>query len=170
MHIRRNSSLSVFNSVFAGYNTGLLLDGTKSYTNATSATAKTLDIQNCALIGMKVADLAGEAKITTANVAGTGTSTEITAFFNTTAYANSLIAENATAKIASSFYDGATSTKPSSFLPEAGSALLTGASFASTKISGTGTFFTPTTHIGAFGVTDWTKEAWVNFDPQNTVY
>jgi len=34
MHIRRNSSLSVFNSVFAGWNTGLLLDATTTYANA----------------------------------------------------------------------------------------------------------------------------------------
>jgi uncharacterized protein YjbI with pentapeptide repeats len=46
--------------------------------------------------------------------------------------------------------------------------MLSGAAFTNAKLSGS--FFTQTNYIGAFGTTDWTKEAWVNFDPQNTVY
>ncbi|HEY6913510.1 MAG TPA: hypothetical protein VI413_02450, partial [Paludibacter sp.] len=72
MHIRRNSSLSAFNSVFAGWNTGLLLDGTSTYANANDSL--TLCIQNCALIGTKVAAVKG-AGITDA---------QALAFYNTT--------------------------------------------------------------------------------------
>jgi len=158
MHIRRNSSLSAFNSVFAGWNTGLLLDATTTYANATSGN---LTLQNCALVGMKVADVKG---------AGI-TDTQASDFFNTTAFNNKVIAENATAGIASSFFDASvsgTASIPTSFLPAAGSALLSGASFTNAKVADT--FFTPTTYIGAFGSTDWAKESWVNLDPQNTVY
>jgi hypothetical protein len=158
LHIRRNSSLSAFNSVFAGWNTGLLLDATTTYANATSGN---LALQNCALVGMKVADIKG---------AGI-TDTQASEFFNTTAFNNKVIAENATAGISTSFYDASVSgsaSKPTSFLPTAGSALLSGASFTNAKVADA--FFTPTTYIGAFGTTDWTKEGWVNLDPQNTVY
>jgi hypothetical protein len=161
MHIRRNSSLSAFNSVFAGWNTGLLLDATTTYANATTGT---LAIQNCALVSSKV---------TAVNGAGI-TADQALTFFNTAGFNNQIIADNATAKILNSFYDATktgTAANPTSFLPEAGSPLIaTGAgAFTHTKLADA--FFDKTaTYMGAFGATDWTKEAWVNFDPQNTVY
>jgi hypothetical protein len=161
MHIRRNSSLSAFNSVFAGWNTGLLLDATTTYANAT---AGTLAIQNCALVSSKV---------TAVNGAGI-TADQALTFFNTAGFNNQIIADNATAKILNSFYDATktgTAANPTSFLPEAGSPLIaTGAgAFTHTKLADA--FFDKTaTYMGAFGATDWTKETWVNFDPQNTVY
>ena len=163
MHIRRNSSLSAFNSVFAGWNTGLLLDGTATTTYG-NATAGTLAIQNCALVSSKV---------TAVNGAGI-TADQALTFFNTAGFNNQIIADNATAKILNSFYDATktgTAANPTSFLPEAGSPLIaTGAgAFTHTKLADA--FFDKTaTYMGAFGATDWTKEAWVNFDPQNTVY
>ncbi|MGB4415859.1 MAG: hypothetical protein WBI53_13365 [Paludibacter sp.] len=159
MHIRRNSSLSVFNSVFAGWNTGLLLDATTTYANAL---AGNLAIQNNALVANKVIAVNGASSVSGADAL---------AFFSTTLFANQIIADNATAKISNSFYDATktgTAAIPTSFLPETGSPLLSGAAFTHTKLSGS--FFTPTTYIGAVGTTDWTKETWVNFDPQNTVY
>ncbi|MBP6259951.1 MAG: hypothetical protein KA370_00450 [Paludibacter sp.] len=159
MHIRRNSSLSVFNSVFAGWNTGLLLDATTTYANAL---AGNLAIQNIALVANKVKSVNGASSVAEADAL---------AFFNTTLFANQIIADNATAKISGSFFDATktgTAANPTSFLPESGSALLSGAAFTHTKLSGS--FFTQTNYIGAFGTTDWTKETWVNFDPQNTVY
>jgi hypothetical protein len=50
MHLRRNTRLSIFNSVIAGYVTGLLIDGTASQANATNGT---LTIQNSVLAGCK---------------------------------------------------------------------------------------------------------------------
>lgn len=159
MHIRRNSSLSVFNSVFAGWNTGLLLDATTTYANAI---AGNLAIQNNALVANKVKSVNGASSVAEADAL---------AFFSTTLFANQIIADNATAKISNSFYDATktgTAAIPTSFLPETGSSLLSGAAFTHTKLSGS--FFTQTNYIGAFGTADWSKETWVNFDPQNTVY
>jgi len=170
MHIRRNSSLSAFNSVFAGWNTGLLLDGTSTYANANDSA--TLCIQNCALIGSKVTSING-AGITAA---------QAQAFYNTTAFGNQIITSNAKAVIAtnakdsagviSSFIDASKtlpSGNPISFLPASNSTLLGAAKFTHTKLQDA--FFDKTpTFIGAFGTIDWTKEAWTNFDPQNTVY
>ena len=157
MHIRRNSSLSAFNSVFAGWNTGLLLDGT--YANAT---AGTLALQNCALVGSKVLSVNGAG--ITAQVA--------TDFFTTAAYGNKIITTNVDAKISNSFYDASktgTAANPTSFLPEAGSPLLGAGAFTHAKLADS--FFDKTaTYMGAFGATDWTRDAWVNFDAQNTVY
>jgi hypothetical protein len=170
MHIRRNSSLSAFNSVFAGWNTGLLLDGTTTYANAGSGS---LAIQNCALIASKVIAVNGANNVT---------ATQASDFFNTTSFGNLIIKTNAvpviaanakdSAGIAASFYDATktgTAANPSSFLPAASSPLLGAAKFTHTKLQDS--FFDKTpTYIGAFGTTDWTKEAWTNFDPQYTVY
>lgn len=170
MHIRRNSSISVFNSVFAGWNTGLLLDGTSTFANANDSA--TLCIQNCALIGSKVKAVNG-AGITEA---------QALSFYNTTAFGNKVITSNAkaviaanakdSAGIATSFYDATktgTAAIPTSFLPATNSPLLSGAAYTHAKLQNA--FFDKTpTFIGAFGTTDWTKEAWTNFDPQNTVY
>jgi hypothetical protein len=50
MHLRRNTKLSIFNSVFAGYATGLLIDGTAAQANAT---AGSLNVANSILAGCK---------------------------------------------------------------------------------------------------------------------
>ncbi|MDO9155185.1 MAG: hypothetical protein Q7U47_16000 [Paludibacter sp.] len=170
MHIRRNSSLSVFNSVIAGWNTGLLLDATTTYSNATSGKSA---IQNVALVANKVKSVNGANSVTEAQAAE---------FFNTTTFANRIMVANfnrtapieadSSALILSSFFDPTktgTAANPTSFLPETGSTLLSTGAFTHTKLQDA--FFDKTaTYRGAFGTVDWTKEAWVNFDPQNTVY
>ncbi|MBN1415240.1 MAG: T9SS type A sorting domain-containing protein [Bacteroidales bacterium] len=50
MHLRRNTKLSIFNSVFAGYVTGLLIDGTAAQANAT---AGSLNVVNSVMAGCK---------------------------------------------------------------------------------------------------------------------
>jgi hypothetical protein len=50
MHIRRNSKLSIFNSVFAGYLTGLFIDGAATQANADNGE---LNVQNTILAGCK---------------------------------------------------------------------------------------------------------------------
>jgi hypothetical protein len=49
LHIRRNSKLSVYNSIFAGWPTGLYIDGTLTQTNANN---NDLQIENCIMAGM----------------------------------------------------------------------------------------------------------------------
>lgn len=49
MHLRRNTKLNVFNSVFSGWPVGLFIDGTTTQANAT---ANELKIKNCVLVGM----------------------------------------------------------------------------------------------------------------------
>lgn len=49
MHLRRNTKLNVFNSVFSGWPTGLFIDGTATQANASG---NELKIKNCVLVGM----------------------------------------------------------------------------------------------------------------------
>ncbi len=49
MHLRRNTETSVYNSIFAGFPTGLFIDGTAAQTNATN---NVLQIENTILAGM----------------------------------------------------------------------------------------------------------------------
>ena len=49
LHLRRNTKLNVFNSVFSGWPTGLFIDGTATQANATG---NELKIKNCVLVGM----------------------------------------------------------------------------------------------------------------------
>lgn len=159
MHLRRNTSISIFNSVIAGWNSaGLLLDAATTYANATNGD---MALQNIAVVGIKGTALKGASSVTDADVAG---------FFNTPAFNNQLIATVADAKISNAFYNPkATVGTPSSFLPDTGSPLLGAGAFTHAKLQNS--FFDKTaTYIGAFATTDWTAQNWVNFDPQNTIY
>jgi len=49
MHLRRNTQLNLFNSVFAGYPVGLFIDGSATQANATNGL---LNIENCVMAGM----------------------------------------------------------------------------------------------------------------------
>ena len=168
-HIRRNSSLSIFNSVFAGWNTaGILIDGTTTYANAT---AGDLVIKNTVVSGTKVAaDAIKGSGVTTADAA---------AWFSTSGKGNSIVKTNDTPKIAinktdsasitaSFFNPTATTAQAFTFIPAGNSPLLNAADFTDSKLA-SGFDKTSVTNIGAFGSTDWTT-GWTNFDPQNTVY
>ena len=155
MHIRRNTSLSIFNSLLAGYPEGLRLDAPTGTTGTLdNATAGTLQLRGIVLAN------------TTIPVRGAGaiTDAQAQAFFNTPAFKNQIIASTDVAKLllnSASF----NLTAPN-FLPQAGSPLLTGAIWDG---KGADAFFTKETFIGAFGTTDWTK-GWANWDPQNANY
>jgi hypothetical protein len=49
MHLRRNTSLNVYNSIFTGFPTGLFIDGTAAQGNATNGDMK---MQRCVMSGM----------------------------------------------------------------------------------------------------------------------
>jgi len=83
MHIRRNSKLKIFNSVFAGWPSGLQIDG-----NATQAGAINgdLKVKNCVLSGM------ANNFIVPANQ--TWSATDETNWFNTAAFNNTTYTDN----------------------------------------------------------------------------
>jgi hypothetical protein len=155
MHIRRSSQLSVYNSVFAGWPVGLLLDGTVGNTPE-QADNNLLQIEKCIMAGM------------TANyAAATGTPAVPYTEAQTEAYYTAAERGNAINTLTEIIGANLISLTDPTLLPEVGSPVLTGASFTNTNL--TDSFFTPVDYKGAFGTTDWTA-GWCNFDPQNTDY
>ena len=149
MHLRRNTQLKVYNSVFAGWPVGLFIEDGGKGSAQTNAKNGTLVVKNCVLAGM--------GKNFKEDASGAGGATFNETYFNRTDGNNKIFTNVNDLKISS-----LTLNKPN-FLPQAGSPLLSGANFSG--LSG----FEQVSHIGAFGTTDWTA-GWCNFDPQNTDY
>ncbi|MEZ0612127.1 IPT/TIG domain-containing protein [Fibrella sp. WM1] len=164
MHLRRNTSISIFNTVIAGYPEGLRLD------NGTAGGTGTLANMNAGTLQLRGIVLANTGTASTSavrgdNIANTGiTNAQAQAFFGTAAYTNIIIPSDQVATLllnASTF----NLTTPN-FLPQTGSPLLTGAIWDG---KGADSFFDKVTFRGAFGTTNWTQ-GWTNWDPQNTNY
>lgn len=147
-HLRRNTHTNVFNSVFAGYPTGLLIDGATTETNATN---NDLRIRNSVLAGM------------TNNFAvASGSTWDISSWFSTSGW-NNVAYTNAT----DLGLGLPVSLLNPQLLPEGASPLMNGADFTAAPINDG--FFETVSYRGAFGTTDWTT-GWTNWDPQNTAY
>lgn len=165
MHLRRNTAISIFNSLFVGYPEGLRLDSDATVTYASTldnATAERMQLRGIVLANTGVAS-------STVNLAVRGagrvTNAQAQEFFNTAAFGNRIVPSNELATLllnAQSF----NLTGTPNFLPQAGSPLLTGG-VRTGKVADA--FFDNVTFRGAFGTTDWTQ-GWCNWDPINTPY
>jgi hypothetical protein len=150
MHLRRNTSISIFNSVLVGYPEGLRLDGSATGTFA-NATSGALNLKGIVFANNTIPVL-GKADIT---------NDQAIAYFGAAAR------KNETKDLASLLLNSANFTLATpGFLPQATSPLLAGAIW---EDKGTDAFFTKELFRGAFGTTDWTQ-TWTNWDPQNTIY
>ncbi len=145
--IRRNSAISLFNSVMLGWPTGILIDastGTPTDINITGTPVTPNQTTNLFVQNFVIAGSATPLKYTASSTAPTGwTVGDMTAWFNTAAFNNSILAAAADAKLADPFN---LSGNPD-YTPTTGSPLLTGASFTHAKLTG----FTQVTFIGAVG-------------------
>jgi hypothetical protein len=133
MHLRRNTCPSIYNSIFAGYPTGLHIDGASAQSNATN---NLLQLERIMLVNM------------TNNFEqtnGANTWAGMLDYFNSPDKGN-VIANTLELDL---FY-----------LPLANSPILNSASFTNPKL--TNSFFTPVPYIGAFGATNWTS-TWAKF-------
>jgi PKD repeat protein len=147
-HLRRNTATDVFNSNFAGYPVGLLVDGAATETNATN---NDLNYRNNILSGCAT------------NLAvASGSAWDISSWFNTSGFANTTLATNGELMVNDAF----NLTAPD-FIPQTGSPLLTGADFSNAALQSNA--IEQVNFRGAFGSENWT-ECWANWDPQNTVY
>ncbi|MCB0767761.1 MAG: hypothetical protein KDB95_11190 [Flavobacteriales bacterium] len=148
MHLRRNTQTRVYNSVFTGYPTGLLLDGSTTEANATN---NDLQIRNTVLAGM------------TSNFAvASGSSWDLSSWFSTAGWNNAVYPNTSDLGLALP-----TSLTNPQLLPENASLLMSGADFSNAPL--TNSFYEVVSYRGAFGTTDWTS-GWTNFNPQNTAY
>ncbi len=148
IRIRRNSGLSLFNSVVMGFPTGIFVDGDRSVNKFLT---DSLILRNNVVSGWTTRAINAPAASLTAVEAKFGLDGN-----RTIQSMNNILT------------DPFNYTNPD-FTVVAGGSAASGASFTTAKISDT--FFTRTTHIGAVGTAaqDWTK-GWANFDPQTTDY
>jgi hypothetical protein len=147
LHLRRNTRTSIYNSVFMGYTTGLHIDGTAAQSNATN---DSLQIERVVFANMTNNFEQSQ---------GANSWAGMETYFTNSVRGN--VTYDSTHQIGlSSGYNSLTNPQ---LLLQPTSILKNGASFTIPRLSNP--FFTPVTHIGAFGdSSDWTS-GWSNFMP-----
>jgi hypothetical protein len=155
LHLRRSTSLSIFNSLTASFPVGAIIEGTASQTFANDGT---LNIENNVFAG-HVRNFQDRQYWTNSTVLDP----EPTDFTETCIMraesGNQTFASVADVKLTGNYF------------PASDSPLATGAKWTNTKLS---SWFEKVDYRGAFAPTEnennsWLK-GWTNFDPQNTVY
>lgn len=147
-HIRRNSQMSLFNSIVMGWPTGIKIDGDSCQNNANNGL-------------LKVKNTVISAAALNLDSAATTTAWGISAWYGTAGWDNMIYAANTDVMLTNPF----DYTNPN-FRPSAGSPMLTGASFADPFLA---SGFSTVTYRGAFGADDWTAD-WTNFNPDTANY
>jgi len=147
--IRRNSSISIFNSLIMGWPTGLYIDATKG-TPTDNNIPGSLFVQNTIIAGSPTAVLYGAS--TTAPTGATTAS--INTWFNTAAYGNSVLTNNSDVGLTAPF----NYTAPD-FNPTAGSPAAAGGIFTHAKLNG----LTNVNYKGACAVGDTWWKNWTKF-------
>jgi hypothetical protein len=155
LHTRRNSALSLFNSVVIGWPTGWLLDastGTPTDLNLTAGTPKAVYANNI-LAGNNT-----QLSYTVSASAPTGWATlDFTNYMNNPAAGNTFLSAAADVQLTAPFkYDNTVD-----FNPAAGSPALTGASFTNAKVA---SWFTATGYRGACDAADSWWKGWTKFN------
>lgn len=155
MHTRRNSAVSIFNSIIMGWPNGWNLDaglGTPTDLNYSGATPKSF-VSNSILAGNNT-----QFTYTASGSAPTGwTTTDLQNYFNRANGGNSVIASASDVMLGAAFkHDGTVDWNPT-----AGSPALTGADFSNSKVSSN--FFTSTSYRGACGAGDTWWKTWTRF-------
>lgn len=148
-HARRSTKIDVYNSVFAGWPTGLKVEGTITGANVGSGE---LNVENNIYAGCPIL------------LDGSGLPEPTTGWL--TAGGNTTLTNPTDVQ-----YRDPYSTSNPNFLPQVGSPVLTGADF--TELAGN-TYISSVAYVGAFelgkyGAGDWT-DCWCEFDPQNEDY
>ncbi|RZL61921.1 MAG: hypothetical protein EOO93_11370 [Pedobacter sp.] len=164
--IRRNSAMSLFNSIIAGYTEGVFYDDERPTSGPNSSTALTSGASvfaNNLIYGSN--SKSNQIKASNATTLATIT-TKLTAdnIFEPTKYAVDLVKD--AYKYSADVAVAARVGRPD-FTLATNSVAATGAAFTNAKVADA--FFEKVTYKGAFGTTDWTA-GWAHFDPQNLPY
>lgn len=153
--IRRNSSISIFNSIIMGYPNGLYIDATLGVPTDNNIPGS-LFVQNTIISGCAQPVLFSRG--TNPNVpAVPNTQATIDAWFQTPAYGNSILATNSLVGLTAPFNYTSPDFNPSS----GASAAATGAAFTHPKL--TVPFFTSVTYKGACAVGDTWWKTWTKY-------
>ena len=151
--IRRNSSISIFNSVIMGYPNGLYIDATKGVPTDNNIPSS-LFVQNTIIAGCPTPVLYSITGNTNTPITPNTTAT-ITDWFNTPSYGNSIFTNNSDAGLGDPF----NYTAPD-FNPTASSVAASGASFAHPKLA---TGFSSVAYKGACAPGDSWWKTWTKF-------
>jgi hypothetical protein len=150
--IRRNSTISIFNSVMMGWPTGLLIDAsTGRATDLNITPDNALFVQNLTIAGCGAASL----KYTASSTPTGWDQTAMNTWFNTASFNNSILTNCSDVKLADAFNH----TGNPDYTPQSGSPLLNSASFTHAKLAG----FTQVTYRGAVGSGDTWWKGWTKF-------
>lgn len=153
LQVRRNSSISVFNSVFTGFPIGLFIDATKGTPTDNNIVNSKLSFENNILAGNTTPLKFGPSTSSPTSY----TLANLTTWFNTGA--NSILTYTADVKLTNAWAPAGTTPN---FSPAAGSPLLTGGLFTNSKLTG---WFTPVTFRGAVkDANDTWYAGWTNFN------
>ncbi len=152
MHLRRNSSISIFNSIFMGWPTGLLVDASTGRATDLNINSGTMVLANTILASNNT-----QFSYTASASAPTGwTTTDLTNYFNQPSNSNSVLATNNDVNLLAPFkYDGTVDFNPATGSP----ALATGAFTNSKLASG----FTAVNYRGACSTADTWWKTWTVF-------
>lgn len=151
--IRRNSSLSIFNSIIMGYPNGLYIDATKGVPTDNNIPSS-LFVQNTIIAGCTNPVLYSLGTNTNVPITPNTTAT-ITDWFNTAAYGNSILVNNTDVGLGDPF-----NYVSPDFNPTGSSVASSGASFTHPKLA---TVFTPVTYKGACAPGDTWWKLWTKF-------
>ena len=152
MHLRRNSSISIFNSIIMGWPVGLLVDASAGRPTDLNITSGSMVLANNILASNNT-----QFSYTASASAPTGwTTTDLTNYFNLPANANNVLATNNDVALTAPFkYDNTVD-----FNPAAASPALTGAAFTNSKLLG----LTAVNYRGATAAGDGWWKGWTKFN------
>jgi hypothetical protein len=149
--IRRNSQLSIYNSLIMGWPTGLLIDASKGIPTDNNIPAS-LFVQNTIIAGC-----GSNVKYAASTTTPTGaTDASMLAWYNTTGFGNSILTNNSEVALTAPFNYTAPDFNPSS----ASSPAASGANFTQAKVA---SGFTVVSYKGACGVGDTWWKTWTKF-------
>jgi hypothetical protein len=159
VRIRRGSQLSLFNSVFAGWGVGLLINDLSTSVGQNSDSS---EFRNNTFAHMTASNA------TNAPFRVDGAATPLNTISALRAWYSAR--SNDTATLAQVGLTGFSLSNPmASVIPATGSVQLSGANFTSSSKLTSNSFLTPVSYRGAFGSTDWTA-GWASFNPINADY
>jgi hypothetical protein len=155
LHLRRSTSLSVFNSLSASFPIGAIIEGTASQTLANNGE---LNVANTVFAG-HVRNFQDKQYWSNNTVLDPEPTNVTETYILRTGGGNQIFTDIADLKLTGNYF------------PASDSPLATGANWTNTRVS---SWFEKVGYRGAFAPTEnsnnnWMK-GWTNFDPQNTVY
>lgn len=167
LHLRRNTQLSIFNSVIAAYPIGLIIENDKGSTTQQWATDGKLNVTNCVMAGMVKNYQDKQYWKSSSQFDDTDAGAFAGGYFTRAGGGNRAYTALADLKLPGNVFNF---TSPGVF-PAGDSPLASGAAWSDAKVA---SGFEKVTYIGAFGPNEtaadnWTT-GWCNFDPQNTEY